>query len=552
MLKNLKIGRRLGLAFGMLSLLMAAVVAFSLVRMGAIHDAVEFQNKVRTEKLEPLYAAREALAQTGLSARNALAIADNAEAARELDKLDAFKAVYLEQLKKVAPRFQGNQDFEKVSAGLLAMADELNKVRVLRGEATNEKLAAFIANECRPLRNRIVEDMEVLLKSVQKDVDAASRSADDLFEKSMLLVIAVGAVLLAATAVVGVIITSSITRPLAQAVSVAEAVAAGDLTSRIEVVSSDETGQLQRALKQMNENLLNMIGAVRAGADTIASSSQQIASGNLELSGRTEQQAASLQETASSMEELTSTVKQNADNARQANQLAASASSVAAKGGEVVAQVVDTMESINASSRKIVDIISVIDGIAFQTNILALNAAVEAARAGEQGRGFAVVASEVRNLAQRSAGAAKEIKQLISDSVDKIDAGSRLVTEAGSTMEDIVASVQRVTGIMSEIMMATEQQSSGIEQVNYAITQMDNATQQNAALVEEAAGASQAMQQQAANLAGVVSVFKLDGAHPVRPSPAGTSSHATPSPALPTHKRLLPAQSVSSDSWQEF
>jgi methyl-accepting chemotaxis protein len=260
----------------------------------------------------------------------------------------------------------------------------------------------------------------------------------------------------------------------------------------------------------MNDSLVRIVGEVRNGTDTIASASSQIAAGNLDLSGRTEQQASSLEETAASMEQLTATVKQNADNARQANQLAVTASGVALKGGSVVAEVVGTMGAINASSRKIVDIIGVIDGIAFQTNILALNAAVEAARAGEQGRGFAVVAAEVRNLAQRSAAAAKEIKTLIGDSVDKVEEGSKQVAQAGKTMDEIVDSVKRVTDIMAEITAASQEQSSGIEQVNQAITQMDQVTQQNAALVEEAAAAAASLQEQANNLSQAVSVFKLD------------------------------------------
>ncbi|MFC7518606.1 methyl-accepting chemotaxis protein [Herbaspirillum sp. GCM10030257] len=439
MLKNLKVGPRLSLAFCLSSLLVAAVVVFSLIRISTIADAVELQNKVRTEKLEPLYAAREALAQTGLSACNALAISDSAEAARELDKMDVYKAVYLEQLNKLAPQFQASKDFDKVSEGLLMMPAQLNKVRLLRGEATNETLAAFVAAECCPLHNRIVEDMEGLLKSVQEEMNAASASAKEIIESSMSLVIAIGAVLLLAAAGLGIVIMFSITRPLTQAVSFAEAVASGDLTSRIEAVSGDEIGQ----------------------------------------------QGASLKETALSIEELIFAVRQNADNARHANQLAVSASNVAAKGREVVSQVIETMESITESSRKTVDIISMIDGIAFQINILALNAAVEAARAGDKGRGFAVVASEVRRLAHISAHAAGDIKQLINDSMDKIDAGNRLVTEAGSKMEQVVTSVQCVTGIMTQIMMASEQQRSGIEQVSHAMGQMDGATtRQNAALVE--------------------------------------------------------------------
>jgi methyl-accepting chemotaxis protein len=296
----------------------------------------------------------------------------------------------------------------------------------------------------------------------------------------------------------------------AYATEIVGKIASGDLTVDVAVDARNSTSLLY-AMKEMRDSLVGIVTEVRTGTDTIATASNQMAAGNHDLSSRTEQQASSLEETASSMEELTSTVKQNADNARQANQLAVAASGVAVKGGEVVSQVVDTMESINASSKKIVDIIGVIDGIAFQTNILALNAAVEAARAGEQGRGFAVVASEVRNLAQRSAAAAKEIKTLIGDSVEKVDAGGKLVGVAGSTMEEIVDSVKRVTDIMAEIMAASQEQSAGIEQVNQAISQMDTVTQQNAALVEEAAAASESMQGQAANLANIVSVFKLDG-----------------------------------------
>lgn len=297
---------------------------------------------------------------------------------------------------------------------------------------------------------------------------------------------------------------------LDKAISVSEKIAAGDLTVQIDVESEDETGQLLASLKQMNEGLSRIVGEVRTGADSIATATEQIAAGNTDLSQRTEEQAAALEETASSMEELTSTVKQNADNAQQANQLSISASGVAVKGGEVITRVVRTMESITDSSRKIADIIGVIDGIAFQTNILALNAAVEAARAGEQGRGFAVVAAEVRSLAQRSAAAAKEIKTLIEDSVSKVQDGSKLVEEAGHTTQEIVTSIKRVTDIMAEISAASLEQSSGIEQVNTAITQMDDVTQQNAALVEEAAAAAQSLEEQAQQMVQVVSSFTLE------------------------------------------
>jgi len=329
---------------------------------------------------------------------------------------------------------------------------------------------------------------------------------------------------------------------LEQSVSAAEKIAAGDLSVQLNVERDDELGRLMKAMNGISEGLAGMIANVRQRIETIATASNEIATGNQDLSSRTEQQAGSLEETASSMEELTSTVKQNSGNARQANQLAASASGVAVKGGMVVSQVVETMGSINASSKKIVDIISVIDGIAFQTNILALNAAVEAARAGEQGRGFAVVASEVRNLAQRSATAAKEIKMLIDDSVEKVDAGSRLVGEAGTTMDEIVASVKRVTDIMAEIMAASEEQSAGIEQVNQAIVQMDQTTQQNAALVEQAAAAAESLQHQANGLAEAVSVFRLNGHQAAAlAGPAGPAL-ATRNVALQAPQSRLPGR----------
>lgn len=322
---------------------------------------------------------------------------------------------------------------------------------------------------------------------------------------AMLFAVALGIIMF----FIGRTVARSITTPLASAIQIAQRVAQGDLTSKILVNTQDETGKLIKALKEMNENLLRIVSNVHVGTDTITTASSQIAAGNLDLSSRTELQASSLEETASAMEELTSTVKQNADNARQANQLAASASNIAIQGGIVVAQVVHTMGEINQSAKKIGDIIGVIDGIAFQTNILAVNAAVEAARAGEQGRGFAVVATEVRSLAQRSAAAAKEIKALIGNSMEKVDIGSKLVAQAGSTMNDVVDSVKRVTDIMAEISDASQEQSAGIEQVNQAIIQMDQVTQQNAALVEEAAAAASALQEQAGSMAQTVSVFKL-------------------------------------------
>jgi methyl-accepting chemotaxis protein len=321
----------------------------------------------------------------------------------------------------------------------------------------------------------------------------------------------VGAMLLliALAGLLARMIARSVSVPLEQAVRISERIAQGDLTTHIETGGMSETAQLMRALKTMNDSLVGIVSSVRGSIDTIGHASHDIASGNADLSSRTEAQASNLEETAASMEQITATVRNSADNAREADQLVGSATAVAARGGKVVAQVVETMGAINDSSRRIVDIISVIDGIAFQTNILALNAAVEAARAGEQGRGFAVVASEVRSLAQRSASAAKEIKELISDSVQKVEAGNTLASEAGKAMHEVVTSVERITGIMAGIMLAAQEQSSGIQQVNQAITQIDEMTQQNAALVEQAAAASESLKQQAATLQDAVSIFTL-------------------------------------------
>ncbi|MBC7413370.1 MAG: HAMP domain-containing protein [Herminiimonas sp.] len=341
-------------------------------------------------------------------------------------------------------------------------------------------------------------------------IQQSSPTGDAAFASQTITTVAAGAV--AATVLAAALafwLTRTIARPLAVAANLAERVAHGNLSTDITVQSCDEIGQLMSALKNMSDSLRGIVSDVRSGAAAIGATAGEITSGNLDLSSRTEQQAAALEETASSMAELTSTVKQNADNARQANGLATTASEVARKGGAAVADVVATMGSINASSRKIVDIIAVIDGIAFQTNILALNAAVEAARAGEQGRGFAVVASEVRNLAQRSAAAAREIKSLIGDSVEKVDAGARLVDQAGATMDEIVASIGHVTGIMGEISAASQEQTAGIAQINHAISQMDNATQQNAALVKQAAATTESLRSQARSLSRVVNIFDL-------------------------------------------
>jgi methyl-accepting chemotaxis protein len=379
-------------------------------------------------------------------------------------------------------------------------------------QAQNKEAITTTMQAMKPIyeshRKSIDQVVGIAMKRTEDD-EAASKQRINTVFFSLVVIFAIS---LSLSLAMTVLISRSLTGPLTEAVHIAKVVASGDLTSHIETEFDDETGQLLKALKDMNDHLVEIVQDMRSGTDSIVHTSAEIATGNVDLSKRTESQASSLEETAASMEELTSTVKQNADNSKQANQLVASASDIAVRGGNVVGQVIDTMGSIKDSSRKIVDIIGVIDSIAFQTNILALNAAVEAARAGEQGRGFAVVASEVRSLAQRSASAAKEIKSLIVDSVEKVELGGQLVDQAGTTMTEIVNSVKHVAVIINEITIASQEQSKGIEQVNEAVTYMDDMTQQNAALVEEAAAAGMSMRNQAYALAETFSAFKLNEA----------------------------------------
>jgi methyl-accepting chemotaxis protein len=511
--KKLKIGTQLALSFGTLTALMLIMATFAIVRTSTIANAFHDEQRVMTEKLEPLYVAREALAQTGLAARNAYIFADGAQAARELAIIDEQKTIYLAALEKMAPAYNGNVEFAKVRDGLLKMADALKRPRQLLEAGDTEGLAAFLTNECSPLRKQIVTDISAVLKVALDETRVASAGVDEHANDAFLGIVLQALLSLVVSVLIAWVNTRLLLKQLGgepiYATEIANKIAEGDLSVAVQVKANDQTSLLH-AIAAMRDSLSSIVGQVRQGTNLIATASSEIASGNRDLSLRTEHQSESLEKVATAMEELTGTVRQNAHNAMQANTLAVSASDVSEQGGHVMEQVTVTMASINDSSKKIVDIISVIDGIAFQTNILALNAAVEAARAGEQGRGFAVVAQEVRMLAQRSAAAAKEIKALIDDSVVKVGAGSEQVHKAAETMHEVVNSVKRVTEIMGEISGASMEQTAGIEQVNNAIGEMDSMTQQNTALVEQASAAAQELQDQATSLAHVVDVFKLE------------------------------------------
>nr|WP_198984430.1 methyl-accepting chemotaxis protein [Herbaspirillum sp. ASV7] len=511
--KNLKIARKLLLAFLAVLLLMAIQGVFSISQLAKVKNA-------SSEITRDWMPAQKKLADIKLlfvrlrGTESQLAIYDGDVEA--MTGLVSRSQAILTGLDKTMKDYeaglntaQERDTYPQVKQQIGQFLDEHKKIVAAFLAKDNAQARDLFMGYSNKLYPDILANLEKLIKVNQDGGDAATAGADDTFGKGRIWVVGI----LVSALVIGLGLAMYVARiiasPLQEAVVIARRVAQGDLTADIRAQGHDETGQLMAALQTMNQGLLQVVGNVRTGTDSIATASTEIATGNLDLSHRTEQQASSLEETASALEELTSTVKQNSDNARQANQLARTASEVAVRGGGVVGEVVQTMEAINQASNRIVEIIGVIDGIAFQTNILALNAAVEAARAGEQGRGFAVVASEVRSLAQRSASAAKEIKQLIDDSVSKVGAGTSLVRQAGSTMSEVVDSVKRVTDVVSEISAATSEQSVGIDEINRAVAQMDEVTQQNAALVEQAAAAAQAMQEQAASLAQAVSVFKL-------------------------------------------
>ena len=513
---------RLIFSYFILALAVVLVSALGISDLAVSQSNYENQINVVEKESALLVTVFDAVNARAIAARN-LALLDAApdEIAIEKKSVELSFERINASLKELKARLLAG---EAKSASLLREVEEIEKIEtkyaVVATQIVTKALAGQredavhqIVTECRPLLRTLVTAVEAAKHEI--DVIGAHDVAASIAQSQQLRIQMFSAIALAlmAAGILAAVMTKKIIGPLAQAVVIAETVASGDLSSRIDTSNRDETGQLFRALQSMQSSLSAVVNSVRGGSESVSTASAEIAQGNHDLSARTEQQASALQQTAASMEELNAAVKQNADSARQANQLAMTASTVAMQGGEVVAEVVETMKGINASSHKIADIIQVIDGIAFQTNILALNAAVEAARAGEQGRGFAVVASEVRSLAGRSAEAAKEIKHLINASVERVDQGSALVDRAGTTMQEVVNSIRRVTDLMGEISAASSEQSAGVSQIGEAVTQMDHATQQNAALVEQMAAAASSLKSQASDLVQTVAVFKLSSGH---------------------------------------
>lgn len=565
-LRSLRIGARLGIGFGVtLAMLVLSLVIGSVISKNNRDKLIE-DLTIANAKGVLASQMKSAMLEAGIAMRSIGLQSDVGAMQSDEEKFKKSNKNYIEARDKLIAA--GLLDNEKSILANVSRIDKemeapFKEAMGLILSFNGEGAAKIITSRISPLSQQAINEINGLVDIQQTSLREILAGTVSAGTQLTYLLFLIGAVALFIGGIFAWSITHSITAPLNFAVSVTNRVAAGDLTSHIDTNEKDEIGQLLTALKEMNASLARTVGQVRIGTDMISVASSEIATGNADLSSRTESQASSLEQTASSMEQLTDTVRQNADNARQANQLAVSASGVAVKGGGVVSQVVETMGSIKASSNKIVDIIGVIDGIAFQTNILALNAAVEAARAGEQGRGFAVVASEVRNLAQRSAAAAKEIKSLIGDSVEKVDVGSRLVDDAGKTMDEIVSSVKRVADIMREITAASQEQSAGIEEVNQAIGQMDEMTQQNAALVEQAAAAAESLQDQAVTLTQAVSIFKLDVGDQVIHNPTKFQTVVDASPRSPSvmAKIVSPTSAVkqkklvvanNNDEWEEF
>ncbi|MHA4870432.1 methyl-accepting chemotaxis protein [Duganella sp. PWIR1] len=539
-LNNLKVGTRLGLGFGAVLLMLAISTGLSLYSQS---ELARSSDEIVTETYPKVLQAQLIMNHNNKiarSLRNALLIHDDAKAEKELTVVAEKRKEINEAMTKLSETVKsakGQEFFQAMQAARTPYNESLDEVMRLRREDNVDAAVDEMLGKMRGLQLAYMGAIDAMIAHQSASMERARADAEATYVQSRNLAIILGLASLALGAALAWLISRQLLRQLGgepnHVASIAGKIAGGDLAVPI-ILRDGDQHSLLFAIQGMRDSLADIVGQVRSGADSIVTAATEIASGNMDLSSRTEQQAGSLEETASSMEELTATVKQNTENARQANTLAQNASDIAVQGGTVVANVVQTMDAINESAKKIVDIIGVIDGIAFQTNILALNAAVEAARAGEQGRGFAVVASEVRVLAQRSAEAAKEIKHLIDDSVGKVGAGTQLVGEAGATMKKIVAAVQSVTAIMSEISTANHEQEAGIEQINHAIAEMDTVTQQNAALVEEAAAAAEAQQDQAQQLVQLVGVFKLSGSQASAAAPAQLSSRRKPQKPQPT------------------
>jgi len=514
-MSNFRIGTRLAAGFGLVLVLLALVVAVGLQRF---HDVGQATTALIDEDWAKAEAAATIDTMTRANARRTLELfiaPDDGYRTRVREKIASNRNEIdgaLATLRRLVVSDEGKAVLARVAERREAYVASFTQVNALVDAGKRDEAQQLVLAETLPrldVLQQAVHDLNVLQKGRAVD---AGKAVQHRIASGRVLMLALGAAALAVGLVFAVRLARSIVLPLRSAVAVAQRVAGGDLTSRIEAGSKDEVGELLGALAAMNASLCTMVGEVRRGTETIATASSQIASGNMDLSARTEMQASALQQSASSMEELTGTVQQNADNARAANALAAATATITAEGSDAVARVAATMDEISDGARRIADITGIIDGIAFQTNILALNAAVEAARAGEQGKGFAVVATEVRHLAQRSAAAAQEIRHLIDDSTAKIVDGTELTGRAADTMQRVLASVRQVTGIMADITAASDEQRIGIEQVNQAVGQMDSVTQQNAALVEQAAGAAQALQEQAHTLNETIRMFRLEAA----------------------------------------
>ncbi|MEY2688614.1 MAG: hypothetical protein RL375_2812 [Pseudomonadota bacterium] len=518
---------RLALGFSALGALLVLISAIALIKVSAIGAEFDLVMKDRYVKINHATVVKNELNDAARALRNVFLLTDAAEVKQQFDELDASRKVideHLGQLKQTVVSVEGKALIDKVEAARTVYLQSREKLLEQYKAGQIDAAKTTLLKDNRPAQLAYMGSLDDLIKRQEAQMEQAGVAVAASITETRIEVIAALLVSFLVGSLMAMWIVKSTTGPLTMGVKVARGVSDGDLAQEFESGGQSETGQLLTALHEMKDRLSGIVGGVRSGAEGVATAAAQIAQGNNDLSSRTEQQASALEETAASMEELSSTVKLNAENARQANQLALGASGVAVKGGEVVAQVVDTMKGINVSSKKIADIIGVIDGIAFQTNILALNAAVEAARAGEQGRGFAVVAGEVRSLAQRSADAAKEIKTLITDSVERVEQGSSLVDQAGRTMEEVVGAIKRVSDIVAEISAASAEQSSGVAQIEQAVTQMDQATQQNAALVEESAAAAESLRHQAQQLVDAVAVFKIAGSGQLA-SPAGVAGY---------------------------